>query len=250
MNGLVGEVSYIRATTSNNNTNIEMVGNGLNFGKGAIWATFNNTTIKHYGSGAEEKVIGNLSSFEFDYDIDFGDSFAAAGILFNLSGSESDSNYLEGLFLSFNYLGVYWPPANSYAYYPWRWFNVTQGYGSISSNPESIWVDNYFYHSSSSASLWKVRWDKNDCKEWLKEENVTLIRNLALPTKGHLKIEVIDDEYKITESSAAEPVFVYRPETMNPNSFGFGSVHYSHGCPGIGRFDLKNVSVHVNLLDT
>lgn len=74
---------------TNNGQSVTMAGNPRRAGKNAIWIPSTDTGIQ---------------KFTFEYDIDYGDNFNAAGMLFNLV--EKDG-YLDAYALSFNNSGAF-----------------------------------------------------------------------------------------------------------------------------------------------
>ena len=72
-------------------SNIYMVGNGYNLGKGAIWATIDSPYLK-------------ITEFSFDFSVLCGHSFNAAGLMFNVRDT---GNQLEGYLFSVNFRGQF-----------------------------------------------------------------------------------------------------------------------------------------------
>lgn len=84
VNGAIGSI-----TLANGGQNVVMYGNPTNEGKNAIWIP---------------STENGVQKFTFNYSIDYGDNFNAAGMLFNLV---EGPGYLDAYALSFNNSGAF-----------------------------------------------------------------------------------------------------------------------------------------------
>ena len=214
-----GSISFIDI----GDDSVRMTGNSVNNGKGAAWSTFDSKKWQYIDSNAQEFNV-NINGFSFGYNIEYGDSFNAAGLIFNLVDSnptDEHSGTLTGLMLSLN--------------------------GSQSSAANSKF---YSGSSRSNAAIWSFRYEKGKNNENV--EKIELISPLNIPKSGNIMIKVNNnnDGYDISYGNAqiasinAETISS-KGLTFNPNSFGFFSDHYSHNCPGIGTFELSNISITI-----
>lgn len=185
------------------NTVIEMVGNSVYQGKGAMWTTF-------------ESEFLTISSFKFNYYINKGDSFNAAGFLFDI---KDYGNYITGYMLSINFKGEFLTLANgkSGAVYKFEYRKNEQTMNFMLTGRdlvEAITIGNYNSEADSQGS-------------------------------GTISISVEDDGgYTIRGTELGESIHI--PAYNNsPNTFGFFSDHYSHNCSRIGYFKIDNMVVMV-----
>ena len=138
----------------------------------------------------------------FDYDVDYGDSFNAAGILLRI---REQDGYLEGYLLSFN---------NPNAYSDWY---------SLSGNQlGAIWTIRYQLGTNTSDAVEK-----------------TLVKALNIPQAGTITVESTQDQIVITGDSINETIDTSGNEAKG-DGFGFFTNHYSHNCNQIGHFALTS----------
>lgn len=181
---------------------IEMEGNYTKAGKGACWTDFQSEFLE-------------ISEFSFDFNVAKGDSFAAAGFMFNV---KETSTTLEGYLFSINL------------------YSSSQFYRNAGSKSGAIYK--FTYHKNKNAQLF---------------ENLELVQGFDLRTSGsgrdtgfsgRVKIKVTDTGYLFT-SNFSDDVPITTPDKTT--SFGFFSEHYGHGCDDIGYFKLYNIKVAVIL---
>lgn len=186
---------------TNNGQNVVMKGNTSKPGKNAIWIMPN--------EGQEQK-------FTFDYNVNFGDSFDAAGMLLRVK--EMPNNTLQGYMLSFNYSGAY---------------------GGAD-----------FYNTAKSISaIWKFTYDMNNATAMPTGTSKELVQTLNINTSGTLTVEATDSEIKISGGGLSETtVCEIDPDYETGNGFGFCSVHYSHNCEKIGGFTLENINLKTTVV--
>ena len=84
-------ISNIEIKDEESGSKVEMVGNPKRPGKGACWATIDSTFAK-------------ITEFSFKYEVQRGDSFNAAGLMFNIIET---SDTLEGYMFSVNFAGKF-----------------------------------------------------------------------------------------------------------------------------------------------
>lgn len=173
---------------TNEGKNVVMKGNPSNPGKNAIWII------------PEEN---QEQEFNFSYNIDYGDSFNAAGMLLRVQQS---GNTLEGYMLSFNNTS-----GNN-------WYSAAGGrYGAI-------WK--FTYHLRQNGA--------NISKQLLKGININ--------KSGTLNVKVTDSEIRVSGGGiSGEEVYTFTNEYGV--GYGFFSDHYSHGCDEIGSFRLTNIGL-------
>ncbi len=173
---------------SSDGKNVTMVGNRTNAGKNAIWI------IPDENQEQE---------FTFSYDIDYGDSFNAAGMLLRVQQS---GNTLTGYMLSFNNTsGSNW-------------------YNAAGSNYGAIWQFSYGIGQNST----------NMTK--------TLLRGIDIDQTGTLNVRVTDSQITISGGGMSSSV-TYTFSQEYGSGYGFFSDHYSHNCAQIGSFELTNISL-------
>ena len=205
-----GNISYINISEVENKSKIEMIGNSVYPGKGAIWAKLESEYI-------------NIQKIEFKLDIDRGDSFNAGGLLFNVT---DNGEYLKGYMFSVNFDGDFLTNSGS-------------KFGSI-----------YEFEYKIGANRNNVEKIKNVCSfdlpnyETGKTGEGRTGKHVG-PT--NIAIEVINTGYKISSDSLTEDIYIDVPaDKMNRetiNTFGFFSDHYKHGCADIGYFVLEDIRV-------
>lgn len=200
-------VSTINIVPNGSQTDIKMIGNGKNPGKGATWTSIDSSIIK-------------IKNFKFDYNIDFGDSFTSAGILLNIKDSNPSNEHsgvLTGYMISFNY-------ANAYS-----------EYGKI------------FRETGSNATVWKFTYNKGQNSENFDASTLTKKENLNISKSGQMEIKVTDAGYEIYANGAKLYNLIVPVSEKVGNSFGFFSAHYRHNCSNIGRFDITNIKVGIEI---
>ncbi len=141
----------------------------------------------------------------FDYNIDYGDSFLAAGILLKI---KEDNGYLKGYLLSFNN-----PDPSSEQGSEW--------YGLAQNKLGAIWKINYKLKDNANNQVEK-----------------SLVKAIDLPQKGRIYVKATQDSISLA-GDISETI----DTSGNPDcgdGFGFFTVHYSHGCDMIGHFALTN----------
>ena len=141
----------------------------------------------------------------FDYEIDYGDSFIAAGILLKI---KEDNGYLKGYLLTFN-----------------------------NPNPSSQGEEWYGLAENKLGAIWKINYKLED--NYNNQVDKSLVKAIDLPQKGRISVKATQNSISITGDSINETV----DTTGNPDcgdGFGFFTVHYSHGCDRIGHFALTN----------
>ncbi len=182
---------------------IEMEGNGDKPGKGACWTEFSSDFLQ-------------ISEFSFDFNVARGDSFAAAGFMFNIVETSTE---LEGYLFSIN----------------------LYEYG------------NQFYSKAGNkrGSIYKFRYKKEKNSNLF--ESLELVQAFDVPVSGSgrdmsfsgsVRIKVTDTGYIFTSSFSSDVPINTGTKT---SSFGFFSEHYGHGCDDIGYFKLHNIKVAVIL---
>jgi len=196
-----GNISVIRI----NGNNVEMYGNGTNPGKGAAWLDWTYHDI-------------NIVEMTFEYDIDFGDSFNAAGILFNISDTNPSNDHdgeLSGYMIS---------------------FNETSAWGNSNNDGQK-------FRSAGTSTLWKFTYKKGANTDNM--ESLEQIRQLNIPKTGSMSIEISDTKYVIDVNSGQyiETVDVGSAVSVDKNAIGFFSDHYKHSCSQCGYFKIDNINI-------
>lgn len=141
----------------------------------------------------------------FDYEIDYGDSFIAAGILLKI---KEDNGYLKGYLLTFN-----------------------------NPNPSSQGEEWYGLAENKLGAIWKINYKLED--NYNNQVDKSLVKAIDLPQKGRISVKATQNSISLTGDSINETV----DTTGNPDcgdGFGFFTVHYSHSCDRIGHFALTN----------
>ena len=175
-------------TRQNNGADVTMKGNNSKEGKNAIWIM-------------PEK--DQEQKFSFHYDIDFGDSFKAAGMLLRV---KEDGNKLTGYALSFNESGH----------------------------------DYYSGSGNKNGALWKFTYTKNDHSTPMQK---TKVAGLNINKTGDLTVVASSTQITVTGGGLSSPYVYDIPLDDNTigNGYGFFTDHYSHGCEDIGHFALTGV---------
>ena len=194
-------ISNIEIKDEESGSKVEMVGNPKRPGKGACWATIDSTFAK-------------ITEFSFKYEVQRGDSFNAAGLMFNIIET---SDTLEGYMFSVNFAGKFSSSARKDgAIFKFRYNKRNNG-----TNVESLELIQAIDLGSSGGS-----------------------------SKGTMNIKITDAGYKVTVESPKGTNTYDIPvaaSQMNPNTFGFFSDHYSHNCSSIGYFKLSDIKVNVEI---
>lgn len=164
---------------TNNGQNVEMKGNQTNPGKNAIWI---------------EPTGNQEQTFTFGYNIDFGDSFKAAGMLLRVKETNKTNHYLSGYMLSFNQSG-------------------------------------YEYYSTSGArgAIWKFTYDANHNTTMSR----TFVKALNINTSGTLTVSATDSKITINGGGVSNVQVDIDSNYTTGNGYGFFSDHYSHNCSNI-----------------
>ena len=180
----IGSVSF-----GNDGKDVVMYGNRTNPGKNAIW-------IMPEGNQKQ--------TFDFGYNIDYGDSFNAAGMLLRVKENENGS--LEGYMLSFNNRGA--------------------------------------FSTGSNGSIWHFIYDGNNSVAFRQNIDITLISNITIAKSGNLHVYVDDTCIKISGGGLAEEfTYTFKQGESYGDGYGFFSDHYSHGCDQIGHFSLTGINL-------
>lgn len=180
---------------ANNGQNVIMKGNQTNPGKNAIW-------IMPMGN-QEQK-------FNFGYNIDFGDSFNAAGMLLRV---KQEGNVLTGYMLSFNKSSQNW----------------------------------YTVAGNKNGAIWKFTYNIGRNTTNMTK---TLVQGLNINTSGSLNVTATDSEIVINGGGMSSSITYEIPEDDQTigNGFGFFSDHYSHNCASIGSFTLTNINLETTVV--
>ena len=185
---------------TNNGTNVEMIGNPSNEGKNAIYVENNN-------AGSKKHI------FSFDYELTYGDSFSAAGVMINI-GKVADK--LKGYAIVFiNYGGSF-------------------GSKNLGSNAAIYSVE------------YKIgdNWEQFDGDDY-SLGNVKRVKSLDLDTSGRLSIEYSSDYIIVSGGGLSLPVEV-NCDLKYGGGIGFFSEHYNHNCDYTGSFRLTNMSLQMD----
>ena len=179
-----------KITITGSGNNVEMIGNKTKPGKNAMWIM---------------PTKNEEQKFTFGYDIDFGDSFNAAGMLLRVKQS---GNNLTGYMLSF-----------------------------ITTDPDgSAWRN---AAGNKNGALWKFTYDLNNNTKNITKE---IIQGIDIAVKGDLTVSATDTQIKI-KGTGMDSEYVYKIPTEDANivgnGYGFFSDHFSHSCENIGSFKLK-----------
>ncbi len=185
---------------SNNGQSVTMVGNRTNPGKNAIYIV---------PSGNQEQ------KFTFNYNINYGDSFNAAGMLLKVS---KVGNTLTGYMLSFN--------KTSATYYR-----------ASGSQLGAIWKFNWTIGTNSSALSCLAQGST------LTANSCVLVKGLSINQSGQLTVSVENGYISISGGGLATDETISTESSYDGIGFGFFSDHYSHGCDSIGSFALTNINL-------
>ncbi len=200
-NGTVSNVR-IRDDEATGTSIVEMVGNSEQKGKGAVWTTFESEHLR-------------IKDFSFDYSVNAGHSFNAAGFLFNVVETPTT---IEGYMLSINFAGKFRSNAGG-----------------------------------KSGAVYKFSYTKNTNSNQV--ESIQLEESLDLGTyggsysggNGNIKIEILNNGYRISGNEIDDTIIIV--DAMHPNTFGFFSDHFGrecgHTCKNIGFFKMSNIKVTV-----
>ena len=185
----IGSVSF-----NNDGKDVVMRGNSSNPGKNAIW-------IIPEGSQEQE--------FNFEYNIDYGDSFNAAGMILRVRKNENGT--LEGYMLSFNNSGS--------------------------------------FATGSNGSLWHFIYDGNNSVAFRSGTDINLISNISISKSGNLNVKVNDTEIIISGGGlSSEFKYEFKSGESYGEGYGFFSDHYSHGCSNIGSFTLSDINLKTEVV--
>ena len=186
-------------TTGTNN--VSMVGNSRNLGKNCLYAF--------------PTQQGNNYDFSLGYNISFGDSFNAAGMLLKVQKS---GNYLTGYMLSFNNRNTFKTISGTTgAIWKFKW--------QIGTNTSNMTC----YNSTTAPGV-------NQCQ---------LVKSLALNTSGTLNVNV--DKTSITVAGGGlSTTKIATDSSYTGTGFGFFSDHYSHSCNNIGAFNLTTIGLDIS----
>lgn len=187
-------------TIENNGQNVKMIGNRKNPGKNAIYIV--------PSDNQEQK-------FTFDYNIDYGDSFNAAGMLLKVN---KVGDVLTGYMLSFN--------------------KVSKTYYTVSgSNLGAIWKFRWTIGTNSTALSCLAQGSTvatNSC---------VLVKGLNIQQRGQLTVSVDSGYIKISGGGLTTTETILTESSYDGIGFGFFSDHYSHNCDSIGSFALTNINL-------
>ena len=207
-----GSISYITIDEVEEGSRVRMVGNSIDPGKGATWATFDSEFL-------------NIASFTFDYEINKGDSFNAGGFMFNITETETT---LEGYLLSINFAGNFYSNARANG----AIYKFVYNKGNIIGQP-----DNNKRNMESIELVQPLTIGTYDSSR-------------GSSGSGTITITVTDTGYEIScteansQNQGAQSYDYFVPVTnIQPNTFGFFSDHYNHSCSQIGYFKLDNIKV-------
>ncbi len=186
----------------------------------------------------------NIKQISFKYNLEFGDSFTAAGIMLNV---KENGNHIKPVLLAFcNTSGHGGEMRYSYNYYcyscnnTWSLFNPM--FIDISGNfiiykDVSIKLGGY-YNMISYA-------DKNSCDyhygSW-KDDNSKVVAKKSLEKEGEIVINYLEDGYEIIINNN-EHISITGLENPNIKSLGFFSDHYAHNCTEIGEFNITDIEI-------
>ncbi len=174
---------------------VAMVGNPSEPGKNAMWIVTEKTILKQV--------------MTFDYTLDYGDSFSAAGVLLNVGDFGS---YVEGYAITFNNCG-----------------------GTFGGSD---------YGTNYGASIYKVVYNKGTNSDQFGSECVSKLTDLEINKSGTLEVEMSQKKIKVSGGGLSSPVEVILTKHYG-YGLGFFSEHYSHGCSSIGSFDIKNIKLKI-----
>ena len=188
----IGKISFV-----NDGRDVSMIGNWTLPGKNAVWY------IPEHGYKFD---------LNFDYNINYGDSFNCAGLLLKVA---RNNNTLTGYMLTFN----------------------NRNTCTTSGTTAAIWKFNWEIGTNSS----NIIFSKSSGKPG--KNQAFLIKSLALDIAGNLNVHVAGKNIEISGGGLKEMVSVVCEKTYLGSGLGFFSDHYSHGCDLIGSFILKNINL-------
>ena len=185
-------------TIEENGKTVHMTGNPSLPGKNAIYII---------PESHQEQI------FSFDYNVDYGDSFNAAGVLLRV---KKDGDTLKGYMISFN------NPAGDWIINPN--FQPSGGYGI---GLGAIWKFSYILNSNGSDTIER-----------------TLVKSLDLPQSGSMTVTSNPTQIVVTGTNINETIEISEDDEVG-EGFGFFTNHYAHNCQRIGEFNLTNFAVTV-----
>ena len=151
----------------------------------------------------------SIQEFQFTYHVNKGDSFNAVGFMFNVVDKGS---YLEGYMFSINFTGnPYQEAGDTGAIFQFRYNK-----NSNTNNIESLTRKSSF-HINVSANRYST-------------------------TSGRMNIKVQKNGYLVTGTEMSGSSFI-PVDNPQPDTFGFLSDHYSHGCEQIGYYKIDNIKI-------
>lgn len=234
-----GSISYIEVDETSGGSRVQMVGNSIYSGKGATWATF-------------ESEFLSIAQFQFDYEINKGDSFNAAGFMFNIT--ETDTT-LEGYMLSINFAGDFYRKTMHRIDDSGRedidedLVNDSESEDYDEDLEDDGGSDITGQHEYSNGAIYKFTYNKG--KNDKNVEIIELVQPLDIGVydenrgsngNGTITITVANNGYNISGSELDEDYFL-PVDNINSDTFGFFSDHYDHNCEQIGYFKLENIKV-------
>ena len=144
----------------------------------------------------------------FNYNINFGDSFEEAGILFGIEKVDEGTPYLRGYLFTFNS------------------------------------TDTDAFRNRPQASLYKVtQLLLNDNTHNNKNITRTKINDFNIVRSGSLSVKIDNAKITITGGGLSDKYSYNLNGEYFGNGFGFYAMHYSHGCNNIGEFRLTNIKL-------
>lgn len=196
MNPSIGSITF-----ANNGKEVNMTGNKTLPGKNAVYIIPTNH---------QEQTL------QFDYSVEFGDSFIAAGVLLNV---KKENGTLKGYMLSFNNNDPQYGQEKAKV-----WFNEAGG------KLGALWKFTYTLGNNNDNTIPR-----------------TLVKAIDLPQSGSMVVKSSGNQISITGTGINEII------NINPNEagdgFGYFTDHYDHNCDRIGSFSLRNcVFTTVDLL--
>lgn len=187
-------------TIENNGQNVKMIGNRKNPGKNAIYIV--------PSDNQEQK-------FTFDYNIDYGDSFKAAGMLLKVN---KVGDVLTGYMLSFN--------------------KVSETYYTVSGdNLGAIWKFSWKIGTNSTSLSCLAQ------RSTVATNSCVLVKGLNIQQSGQLTVSVDSGYIKISGGGLTTTETILTESSYDGIGFGFFSDHYSHNCDSIGSFALTNINL-------
>lgn len=190
-------ISSISISNTNSGTNISMAGNYKYAGKNVMFAT---------------PLEDNQQNFTYSYNLTFGDSFNAAGMILRATKT---GNVITGYMLSLN--------------------NGTK-FGGVSG--AGIWK----FRMTSGTNYTSFTNNTNpsmDANGNLTSDGIKLVRSIGVSTSGTLNVVANSRTITISGGGLSSAVTV-NIDKGTGTSFGFFTDHYSHGCSTIGSFTITN----------